>query len=126
MIEPVIISIIIAAGGLILTAIFNTKNYNRSQNNDSIAHHERSAKTEVKLDAIADSIKDLKKDTANDFSDLKKSVSKDIAELRSDVTQISHASSKVQIRHEKLEGQVENHERRIHSLERWRDREKRR
>ena len=121
LIDPVIISLIIAGGGLILTAIFNSKNINRNATQDMKTDHERAVKTEAKLDNICDSIKDLKRDTANDMTDLKKSVSNEIASLKEDIGNISHASSKVQLRQEKLQSTVENHERRIHVLERWKD-----
>lgn len=122
LIEPVIISIIIAAGGLIISAVFNSRNWNRNANNDSIIEHERAVRTETKIDDMANKIDSLKKDNADDIADLKKSVSNDINALRADVSNISHATSKTQLRQEKQEAKVENHERRIHSLERWRDR----
>lgn len=122
MIEPVIISIIIAAGGLIITAIFNSRNWYRNTHNDTISEHERAVRTETKIDEMVHKIDTLKKDNADDIADLKKSVSNDISALRSDVSNISHAASKTQLRQEKQEAKVENHEHRIHSLERWRDR----
>ena len=126
MIEPVIISIIIAAGGLILTAVFNSKNWNRNTNNDTITEHERAVRTEVKIDEMTHKIDTLKKDNADDISDLKKSVSQEIAGLRTDISNISHASSKTQLRQEKMEAKVESHERRIHALERWTDTKRKR
>ena len=109
-IEPVIISLIIAGGGLLITAIFNSRNYNRNINLDSWSERERTTRVEDKLNNLTDEIKRSNKE-----------LTADISEIKGMVSDVSDSLKKTQIRHERLKGRVDDVTRRVSALERWKD-----
>ena len=109
-IEPVIISLIIAGGGLLITAIFNSRNYNRNINLDSWSERERTKRVEDKLNNLTDEIKRSNKE-----------LTADISEIKGMVSDVSDSLKKTQIRHERLKGRVDDVTRRVSALERWKD-----
>ena len=114
MIDTAIIAIVISGMGVIITAIFNSRNWNRNNNMDGWAERERTTRLEDQINNLTHEIKRSNKE-----------LSSDIQEVKGLVSDMSNSLKKTQIRHERLESKVESIARRLGIIEKWKEHKRR-